>query len=226
MAGFVQMDFDVDVMDRRLRGNVGVRVANTRVDGTGSVGGAANGALGTIVTARNEYTDVLPAGNLTYEVSGNFQIRFAAAKTMSRPQLSALTPGTTSFPTGLNAGGAAPSITVGNPYLSPFRSTNLDLSFEYYWGTNGFVGLALFQKDINSFPQQVAGVNGGDAGLPDAIADETWRVNLKGLWNVLDCAQRSDTLRRVVHVGSCNTVWPGSTDSPRVGSVRFDGDVR
>lgn len=157
MAGFVQMDFDLDVMDRRLRGNVGVRVANTRVDGTGSVGGAANGALGTIVTARNEYTDVLPAGNLTYEVSDNFQIRFAAAKTMSRPQLSALTPGTTSFPTGLNSGGAAPSITVGNPYLSPFRSTNLDLSFEYYWGTNGFVGLALFQKDIGSFPQQIAG---------------------------------------------------------------------
>ncbi len=157
MAGFVQMDFDLDVMDRRLRGNVGVRVANTRVNGTGSVGGAGNGVLGTVVTARNEYTDVLPAGNLTYEVSDNLQIRFAAAKTMSRPQLSALTPGTTSFPTGLNAAGAAPSITVGNPYLSPFRSTNLDLSFEYYWGTNGFVGLALFQKDIGSFPQQVAG---------------------------------------------------------------------
>lgn len=157
MAGFVQMDFDLDVMGRRLRGNVGVRVANTRVDGTGSVGGAGNGVVGTIVTARHEYTDVLPAGNLTYEVADNFQIRFAAAKTMSRPQLSALTPGTTSFPTGLNSGGAAPSITVGNPYLSPFRSTNLDLSFEYYWGTNGFVGLALFQKDIGSFPQQVAG---------------------------------------------------------------------
>lgn len=157
LAGFVQMDFDVDVMDRRLRGNVGVRVANTRVDGTGSVGGAANGVVGTIVTARNEYTDVLPAGNLTWEVADNFQIRAAAAKTMSRPQLAALTPGTTSFPTGLTVGGAAPSITVGNPYLSPFRSTNLDLSFEYYWGTNGFLGLALFQKDISSFPQQVAG---------------------------------------------------------------------
>lgn len=157
MAGFVQMDFDVDVMDRRLRGNVGVRVANTRVDGTGSVGGAANGVIGTVVTARNDYTDVLPAGNLTWEVADNFQIRAAAAKTMSRPQLGALTPGTTSFPTGLTVGGAAPSITVGNPYLSPFRSTNLDLSFEYYWGTNGFLGLALFQKDISSFPQQVAG---------------------------------------------------------------------
>ena len=38
------------------------------------------------------------------------------------------------------------------------------------------------------FPQQVAGVNGGDTGLPDTIADETWRVILKCLWNVLVCA--------------------------------------
>jgi len=172
MAGFVQMDFDLDLMDRRLRGNVGVRVANTRVDGTGSVGGAANGVLGTIVTARNEYTDVLPAGNLTWEVSDKFQIRAAAAKTMSRPQLSALTPGTTSFPTGLTVGGAAPSITVGNPFLSPFRSTNLDLSFEYYWGTNGFVGLALFQKDIGSFPQQVAGEFALQDIYPQEIIDQ------------------------------------------------------
>ena len=37
--------------------------------------------------------------------------------------------------------------------------------------------------------------------LPDAIADDTWRVNLKGLWNVLDVAQRSETVERVVHVG-------------------------
>ena len=37
--------------------------------------------------------------------------------------------------------------------------------------------------------------------LPDAIADDTWRVNLKGLWNLLDVAQRSETVERVVHVG-------------------------
>ncbi|WP_294079308.1 TonB-dependent receptor [Sphingomonas sp.] len=172
MAGFVQMDFDIDLMGRRLRGNVGVRVANTRVDGTGSVGGAANGALGTIVTARNEYTDILPAGNLTWEVAGNFLIRAAAAKTMSRPQLSALTPGTTSFPSGLTVGGSAPSITVGNPYLSPFRSTNLDLSFEHYFGSNGFLGLALFQKKIDSFPQQVAGEFALQDVYEQAIVDQ------------------------------------------------------
>ena len=41
----------------------------------------------------------------------------------------------------------------------------------------------------------------GPVVLPDAIADDTWRVNLRGLWNVLDVAQRSETVERVVHVG-------------------------
>ncbi|MBM6707095.1 hypothetical protein H6A68_08635, partial [Bifidobacterium pullorum subsp. saeculare] len=58
MAGFVQLDFQGDLFGRPLRGNAGVRVANTRVDGTGSVGGAANGVTGVVVTARNEYTEV------------------------------------------------------------------------------------------------------------------------------------------------------------------------
>ena len=47
------------------------------------------------------------------------------------------------------------------------------------------------------FPQQVAGVQQGGV-LPDSVADETWTVNLKGLWNVLEAAQRSSTVRRVV----------------------------
>ena len=45
------------------------------------------------------------------------------SKTISRPQLASLTPGTTSFPNitgGLNAQGNAPAITVGNPYLANY----------------------------------------------------------------------------------------------------------
>lgn len=177
MAGFVQLDFQGDLFGRPLRGNAGVRVANTRVDGTGSVGGAANGVTGVVVTARNEYTEVLPATNLTWEVEPGFLIRFAASKTISRPQLSSLTPGTTSFPTGLNAAGAAPAITIGNPYLSPFRSDNYDLSFERYFGSNGFLGVALFQKDIQSFPQQVA----GEFALQDIFPDDIIAQVLTGV---------------------------------------------
>lgn len=158
LSGFVQLDFDSELFGRPFRGNAGARVANTRVKGTGSVGGAANGALGVIVTATNDYTDVLPSTNLNWEVADDFLVRFAASRTIARPQLQSLTPGTTSFPTGgLNAAGNAPQITVGNPYLSPFRSTNWDLSFERYFSRSGLIGVALFYKDLESFPQQIAG---------------------------------------------------------------------
>ena len=44
-----------------------------------------------------------------------------------------------------------------------------------------------------------------------------WMINLKGLWNVLEVARRRG-LRRVVHVGSCQTVHPKG--------VFFSEDVR
>ena len=154
-SGYFQVDYNVRLLGRPLRGNVGMRVANTQVTGQGNVGGT-DGVAGTPVTARNEYWDWLPSMNANWEVADDFLIRFAAAEVISRPQLSSLTPGTTSFATGLNAAGAAPTVTVGNPYLNPFRATNLDLSFEKYFRNNGLVAVTLFKKNIASFPQQIA----------------------------------------------------------------------
>ncbi|WP_240320670.1 TonB-dependent receptor domain-containing protein [Sphingomonas crusticola] len=156
LSGFLQFDWNGTLLGRPFRGNAGTRIANTVVRGSGSVGGAANGVIGTVVSARNEYTDFLPALNVTWEVVPDTLVRFATAKVIARPQLAALTPGTTSFPTGLNAT-TAPQITVGNPYLSPYRATNFDLAFEHYFGRGGLISVGLFAKKLASFPQQIAG---------------------------------------------------------------------
>ena len=155
LAGFGQFDFNFNVAGHPLRGNAGVRVAKTRVEGVGSVGGSRT-SLGLPVTGHNQYTDVLPALNLVYEPSRNFLARFAASKTIARPMLANLTPGTTSFSSGLSSSGAAPTVTVGNPYLKPFRSTNFDVSLERYFGKGGLVAVAAFSKHISTFPQQIA----------------------------------------------------------------------
>ncbi|MBB4839702.1 TonB-dependent receptor [Sphingomonas kyeonggiensis] len=155
VSGFFQVDYNVNLLGRPLRGNVGLRIANTRVSGSGNVGGA-DGVAGLGVTAKNEYWDWLPSMNANWEVADNFLVRFAASKVMSRPQLASLTPGTTAFTTSLNANGTAPSLTVGNPYLNPFRATNLDLSFEKYFAHNGLLAVNLFKKKIDTFPQQIA----------------------------------------------------------------------
>ncbi|HEX9932360.1 MAG TPA: TonB-dependent receptor, partial [Allosphingosinicella sp.] len=191
LSGFGQIDYNVDVAGRPLRGNIGVRVARTGVNGRGSVG-ATDGTLGIPVTARHSYWDVLPSLNANYEVAEDFLIRFAASRTISRPQLASLTPGTTSFASGLNAQGAAPAITVGNPYLSPFRSNNVDLSFERYFGRSGLIGVSLFYKDLESFPQQIA----GEAPLSTVFEP--------AIYNQLLASMTSPTLRAYTEA---NGVW-------------------
>lgn len=156
LSGYFQLDWDFDLFGHPLRGDAGMRVARTRELGNGNVG-ATDGVLGLPVTAHNSYTDWLPALNAVYEPMRDLLIRFAASKTIARPQLANLTPGTTSFSSGLSSSGAAPTVTVGNPYLSPFRSTNFDLSIERYFGRNGLLAVAVFAKDLKSFPQQIAG---------------------------------------------------------------------
>ena len=179
LSGFFQVDWDVNFLGGALRGNAGLRVANTRVLGEGNVGGADN-VVGIPVVAHNEYWDWLPSMNATWEPSNGFLVRFAAAKVISRPQLSALTPGTTSFTTSLNSSGAAPTVTIGNPYLNPFRATNLDLSFEKYFRHNGLVAVTLFNKHIDSFPQQLA----GEAPLSSVFEPAIYNQILASMTNV------------------------------------------
>ncbi len=156
LSGYLQFDWDAELLGRPFRGNAGTRIARTIVRGTGAVGGAANGVAGVTVTARNEYTDFLPALNATWEIYDDTLLRFATSKVIARPQLAALTPGTTSFPTGLNAT-TAPQITVGNPFLNPYRATNIDWAIERYFGRNGLLSVGFFIKNLENFPQQVAG---------------------------------------------------------------------
>ena len=87
--------------------------------------------------------------------------------------------------------------------------------------------------DISDYDTVAACIEGCDAVVhatahfPSEASDpNAWSVNCQGLWNVLDCARNSDTVKRVVHIGSCHTVWPGSTTHPGPASRFFDADVR
>lgn len=69
--------------------------------------------------------------------------------------------------------------------------------------------------DMADFHYIERAVEGMDAAVHSSVYfpgkdpndDLPFLVNLKGLWNVLDCARRHG-LRRVVHIGSCQTVHP------------------
>jgi len=146
---YAQLDFSVELAGRPLRGNAGLRIALTDLLAAG------NTQNGRPITGQNKYTDYLPAMNLNWEVMDNLIVRVAAASVMARPLLGNLSPITSglSIPTdGSNTGGR---LTIGNPQLSPFRSTNEDVSIEYYFGKGGLISVAGFNKDIRSYPQTI-----------------------------------------------------------------------
>jgi iron complex outermembrane receptor protein len=164
-GGYGQIDFSAPLGSMTLRGNLGIRYVQTAQTSSGVsfLGGAA---VTTVV--EHDYNDTLPSLNLVLEPVDNFQIRFAAAKVMSRPDLGNLTPGAT-----VNVSGANRTVSAGNPLLDPIRAKSYDLSFEWYPAKGTLLSLALFHKDIGSFIQslQSSGTFASNPfGLPTSVA--------------------------------------------------------
>jgi TonB-dependent receptor len=146
---YFQADWNSEVFGRPFRGNVGTRVAITDVTSNGTT------TAGRPIVGKNNYTDFLPSMNLVYEPVDDVIVRFAASRVMARPLLGNLSPTITSISVPSDGSTVGASLTVGNPKLKPFRSTNLDASFEWYFARGGLFSVALFQKDIESFPQTI-----------------------------------------------------------------------
>ena len=132
------------------RGNVGLRVVNTREDAFVNVPGGATpittSAYGpfSINEVKHNYTDFLPSLNLTFDLAPKVLLRLAAAETMSRPDYSALG-GTVSL-TDTNFTGSG-----GNPNLKPVKAKVFDGALEYYYGPGSLVSLSVFHDSLDSY---------------------------------------------------------------------------
>lgn len=97
--------------------------------------------------AARDYDGLYPSLNTTYTVSDNLIIRGAFARTIGRPNVSAVVPSATfTEPTV-----AIPTITVTNPGLMPWTADSYDLSVESYHFKDGFGSFGVFQKNIKDF---------------------------------------------------------------------------
>jgi TonB-dependent receptor len=177
-ALYIQGDFDYDIFNIPVRGNVGVRYVKTEQEATGhfstgnstqtvtTLGGtyAQRVPIDGSQTVSREYRNTLPSLNISAQPFENFYVRFAAAKTMTRPQLQNLTPGYTAISQ------SAQTITRGNPDLNPMLSNNLDLGFEWYPDKETLFSIGFFQKDIKSYIQTSAiNMPWTETGLPDNL---------------------------------------------------------
>ena len=102
------------------------------------------------VSATNSYNNFLPSLNLNYILNDEMILRFAASKTLARPPIDDLKPG---FNISESHFGPVSGGNIGATHLKPFLSTNLDLSFEWYFNDESLVAVTLFNKDFSDFAE-------------------------------------------------------------------------
>ncbi|MFL6604926.1 MAG: TonB-dependent receptor [Steroidobacteraceae bacterium] len=163
-AGYVEADFKGDVLDRSWLLNIGLRYVHTDVaahsqqralvdllpipnDPTLYNAVYQNNGQYVPVDKDSNYNALLPDFNLNVNLAPKLVARLAASKTLTRPELNDLRPVTsfdTTRPASLESSG-------GNSDLKPYRSTNYDVSLEWYPTSTTTLSAAGFYKDIKDF---------------------------------------------------------------------------
>jgi len=138
-----------------IDGALGLRVVKTQTNISGLYDDSQG--LREWRTRRNTYTDYLPNASMRLRFSDALQLRLAATKTRSRADFSQLNASTTiGQPSSICIADPRDENCVmfsnsGNPELDPLRSTNYDLSLEYYFSDTGSASVALFRRNLTGF---------------------------------------------------------------------------
>jgi TonB-dependent receptor len=147
--------------DLRLQYDAGVRYVQTRQTSAGYNSGVF------ISVDRPTYHDWLPSVNTALWLTEEVVVRLAAAKVMARPALNNLSPGGTVDSFNFE-------VEYQNPNLDPTRATALDAAIEWYFSDRSILSLALFWKDIESFPiRQSRTGTFASTGLPREVIAPT-----------------------------------------------------
>lgn len=181
-GGYVEFDVEGDLLGLRYAANAGMRYAHTAQKSTGLTSASVGGvATNTPVTVERSYDDWLPAVNVALFPMEDIVLRGAISKVITRPSLGSLTPGG-------SVDGFNYRVNFGNPQLDPFRATSFDVSAEWYFAPQSLFSVALFKKNIASFP--VSGTRSGtfaSTGLPLGVipASSPAAQNPEGqLWQI------------------------------------------
>lgn len=119
---------------------LGGRYEHTQVD---SGGYTLEDSTATPVQANGSYHNWLPAVVGRWDINQGLVLRAAWTRTLGRPDYDQIAPIST-----FSRDGSLGYLTIGNAGLKPRRSTNYDLSLEWYFGPGDLLSAALFYKDI------------------------------------------------------------------------------
>ena len=161
-ALFVRASFESEIAGMPFFFNAGMRNENSNItaNGNGTVPvliqtSTADPTLLTVtlsdaqpLTATTDYNYLLPSLDTRLEITPEFQMRFSASRTITRPTLNLLYP-QLNVGTGQRVG--ALSAAGGNPSLRPYLSDNFDLAAEWYYQPNSYLSVNGFLKNVSNF---------------------------------------------------------------------------
>ncbi|SDA17154.1 TonB-dependent receptor [Sphingomonas sp. NFR15] len=162
-AGFAQFDLDTLVAGMRLRANAGVRYYSTDLISSGHLSQVIAGVTQFVpVAVGTNSHGFLPAANVALDVAKDVVVRVSASRNVNRPGLGDLA-AAGSITTRPNGG----SLSLGNPYLKPYKATSVEGSIEWYMDRTGFASLGAFYKKMDSFiVSSTQQIPYGQTGLP------------------------------------------------------------
>ncbi len=158
---FVTSSWEFEVSDYFIDVNFGLRYEQTDVSSPGEFleinrvvwnGGSewrtefVDEAV--VIDYAGDYDLLLPMLDMRMDITEDLVGRFSVGQTITRPSLGFLL-GNLSR-TGFPAIGARTG-SRGNPNLLPFKSTNIDVSFEYYYDEASYASVGLFWKDVDDW---------------------------------------------------------------------------
>ena len=263
-TAYAMLNFGLD--EHLIDGNVGVRVVRTQNAARGyltfpNLSFAPFLGAGEFepITAKNSYTDVLPSVNIRWEPVNDVIVRFAASKAIARPNFSDMqayqilsaavrtgvtpptTPGATLPVTDLDLTGNSDD----NPYLTPMRANQYDLSLEWYFDPDhgGMAWVNLFHKDLKDYfrkQSQLVAFPGVDGNSYDYLITRPVNIGTARItgaevgWNQffdflpspfdgLGMSANYTYIDSTTRLPADPTVLPADTDGSSFGTLPADG---
>lgn len=152
-TGYMRADIDTMLGGSNLTGNIGAQLVFTDQSSSGFNSPGGIGASLTPVEDGAKYADFLPSATFNLEVAEDMKIRFGAARTLTRARMDQLN---ASQNAGISNTILRPFNTIfsgggGNPKLRPYRAWSADLSYEWYFGGEGYLAVATYYKWLDDF---------------------------------------------------------------------------
>ncbi|GAA0645520.1 TonB-dependent receptor [Brevundimonas lenta] len=155
VTGYFKADLDTTLFGVPLTGNMGFQVVQTDQSSDGMVA-TGNPAVPIARSGGDSYSYFLPSANLVFEAADDLYVRLGMSRQMARPRMDQMRASINiDFNEGLwnstNPNQSPWGGSGGNPNLRPWIANALDISVEKYFGRRGYVALAGFYKDLDSY---------------------------------------------------------------------------